>query len=633
MDARIGSELAGYRIESVIGRGGMGVVYLADHLRLSRKAALKILPPELADDERFRDRFIHESKLAASLDHPNIIDIYDAGEAEGLLYLAMRYVGGSDLKTLIAREGPLEPGRMVALLTQIGSALDAAHERGLVHRDIKPANVLVEPPAGSLGEHAYLTDFGLTKRPESMSGLTKTGQFLGSVEYAAPEQFEGRPIDARTDIYSLGCVAYECVTGEAPFPRESEAAVMYAHLKETPPKVTAKRADLPAGLDVVVARAMAKQPEDRHQSAGALAGELGAASRGERIEVAGGGPRRKRILLASGVAALVAIAVAVVLLVSRGGDKPGTGASSPPGVGGPAAGLVGVLRLDTDGHTVARIPQSFAVSDVPYDKVITTDSGTVWLGDLQSGKLYKINALTNTIVGDPITVTGATNTVVGAGSLWAPPSFFLAGGTDILRIDPANNTVSARIDTPGNCCQVGVAYGSGALWVLSQSTLLRIDPVRNRIANTIDVTGQSLAVAEGTVWVMDPVIGQLWPVDAKTNEVGDPIGLEEQPVAVAAGGGAVWVAEKGGKVVRIPTKRGAGLETAQLEDGLNDIFYDPSGVWVTNPMTGDVWRLDPDTAKPGPPIHVGGIPSRITVGGGGVWVVVEPPSPIWQRVT
>src|SRR5438477_1688580 len=281
---RVGTELAGYRIESEIGRGGMGIVYAAEHLRLGRRAALKVLPPELAADDGFRQRFVHESKLAAGLDHPNVVDIYDAGEAHGLLYLAMRYVRGSDLRTLIVQEGPLDPERAVALVTQVAAALDAAHGAGLVHRDVKPANVLVEPGGDGEGEHAYLTDFGLTKRPESVGGPTRTGQFLGSVEYAAPEQFEGGKLDARTDVYSLGCVAFECLAGSAPFPRESEAAVMFAHLKEPVPRVTLRRPDLPAGLDVVIARAMAKQPEHRYAAARALAGAMAAAARGEPVE-------------------------------------------------------------------------------------------------------------------------------------------------------------------------------------------------------------------------------------------------------------------------------------------------------------------------------------------------------------
>jgi adenylate cyclase len=286
---RVGTELAGYRIESVIGRGGMGVVYLAKQVTLNRPVALKVLDPELSKDEGFRRRFVHESKLAASLDHPNVIAVYDAGEDEGVLYLAMRYVNGMDLKTLIRRDRPLDPSRAVELIAQVASALDAASQRGLVHRDVKPANVLVERSPDET-ERAYLTDFGLTKRPESMTGLSRTGQFLGSVEYAAPEQFEGKNVDARTDVYALGCAAYECLTGAVPFGRDSEAAVMFAHLKEPAPNVTSRRPGLAAALDAVIGKAMAKRPEDRYPSAGALAADLQAAAQGEAVEVAGPRP-------------------------------------------------------------------------------------------------------------------------------------------------------------------------------------------------------------------------------------------------------------------------------------------------------------------------------------------------------
>ena len=199
-DTRVGTELAGYRIERVIGRGGMSVVYLAEHVRLGRKVALKLLAPELAESERFRDRFLRESKLAASIDHPNIVPIYDADEADGVLFIAMRYVEGSDLKEAIRIRGPARRRRTPAIVGQIASALDAAHARGLVHRDVKPANVLLTPD-----DHVYVSDFGLTKRAVSVSGLTETGQLIGTIDYVAPEQIKGDAVDQRADVYSLGC--------------------------------------------------------------------------------------------------------------------------------------------------------------------------------------------------------------------------------------------------------------------------------------------------------------------------------------------------------------------------------------------------------------------------------------------
>src|SRR4051794_32427176 len=275
-----GTEIAGYRIESLIGRGGMAVVYRAEDTRLGRKVALKLLTPQLADNEQFRQRFIRESRLAASLDHPNIVPIFEAGEAGDQLFIAMRYVVGSDLKGVLADEGGRLPeGRTLRLFSQIADALDSAHRAGLVHRDVKPGNILVA--AGSdqgrrpRDDHVYLTDFGLTKRTSELSGgLTGTGHFLGTVDFVSPEQIQGRPVGPGTDIYALGCVLYECLTGQLPFRRDDDAALLWAHLVEPPPPVTAIRPELPAAVNAVVARAMAKEPADRYASCEELVGEL-----------------------------------------------------------------------------------------------------------------------------------------------------------------------------------------------------------------------------------------------------------------------------------------------------------------------------------------------------------------------
>jgi tRNA A-37 threonylcarbamoyl transferase component Bud32 len=261
----VGTEIAGYRVEAFISRGGMAVVYRGHDRRLGRRVALKLLAPELSQDERFQQRFLRESRLAASLDHPNIVPIYEAGEASGLLYIVMRYVEGSDLRALLDREGPLDLARTISIMRQVGAALDAAHARGLVHRDVKPGNILIASGTGREDpDHVYLTDFGLTKRSSSLSGQTTTGRFIGTMDYVAPEQIGGKPVDARTDVYSLGCVLYECLVGEPPFDRDDEAALLWAHLVEHAPRVSARRPDLPAGLDAVLDKAMAKAPDDRY---------------------------------------------------------------------------------------------------------------------------------------------------------------------------------------------------------------------------------------------------------------------------------------------------------------------------------------------------------------------------------
>ena len=243
----------------------MSIVYLAEHVQLGRIVALKLLAPALCLDPDFRERFAYESRRASEVEHPNVVPIFDAGEAEGQLFIAMRYIEGCDLKTLIRREGSLGIGRTLFILEQAGDALDAAHDQGLIHRDVKPANILVSEPS----DRVYLTDFGIVKHTASQ-GLTKTGFLLGTIDYAAPEQIEGLPVDARTDVYALGCVLYECLAGQAPFERDSELAVMHAHLVQAPPALSKVHPELPRGLDAVIAKAMAKAKDDRYETCAEL---------------------------------------------------------------------------------------------------------------------------------------------------------------------------------------------------------------------------------------------------------------------------------------------------------------------------------------------------------------------------
>ena len=259
--------IAGYRIEQVLARGGMGVIYRASQLALERTVAIKLIAAERSEDPVFRERFKSESRIAASIEHPNVIPVYEAGEDDGLLYIAMRLVDGFDLGHLLAHVGPLNPERSARIINQIGGALDAAHERGLVHRDVKPANVLLTTDAP---EHAYLTDFGVAKQVGA-SHVTRVGQWVGTLDYLAPEQITGAAVDGSADIYGLTALLYHCLTGETPFPRENEAAVMWAHVSAASPRPSHLRPNLPVELDEVVARGMAKDPSDRFPSARDLA--------------------------------------------------------------------------------------------------------------------------------------------------------------------------------------------------------------------------------------------------------------------------------------------------------------------------------------------------------------------------
>ncbi len=329
---RPGSRIAGYLVEEQIGAGGMAVVFRAHDEALGRLAALKIIAPSMADDQEFRTRFLQESRAAAAVDSPYIVPVYAAGEDQGLLYIAMRFVRAGDLAALARRGGGrLEAGRAASLVSQVASALDAAHAAGLVHRDVKPANILVEDLPGS-PESAYLSDFGLSKRMSS-TGLTASGQFIGTPDYSAPEQIEGAHVDERTDQYALACVAFTLLTGTPPFRRADTPATLFAHLKDPVPQVTRQRPELPAAVDGVIARALAKMPSDRYERCGEFAAALreslavtegngkAARSGGAPGQGRGRGRRKARAIWAAGTAAVLAagIVTAVVALSPKPG--------------------------------------------------------------------------------------------------------------------------------------------------------------------------------------------------------------------------------------------------------------------------------------------------------------------------
>ena len=336
-----GARIASYLLEEQIGSGGMAVVYRAHDVRLDRRVALKILAPELARDQGFRQRFIRESRAAAAVDHPNIIPIFEAGEASGVLFIAMRYVQGRDLRTLLDREGTLPAVHVAYIIAQMASALDAAHARGLVHRDVKPANMLLDEAAGSdQRDHIYLSDFGLSKQSLAAADLTSAGQFLGTLDYVAPEQIEGLPVDGRADLYALACAAFEMLCGAPPFNRDQRMAVLWAQLSEPPPRVTDRRPDLPAAVDQVMAKALAKTPADRYATCVDFAVALRTACRLRADEAASG--RRTSPVETSATPPRPRPATEVATparpVGADGGSGTGDDGTSDDGAGGPGAG-------------------------------------------------------------------------------------------------------------------------------------------------------------------------------------------------------------------------------------------------------------------------------------------------------
>jgi streptogramin lyase len=667
----VGQEIGGHRIDAVAGRGGMGVVYKATHLALNRTVALKLISPDLAEDAEFRARFKRESELAASLDHPNVVPIYHAGEDDGKLYVTMRFVEGTDLRELITLQQRLDPQVAARIISQVGSALDAAHARGLVHRDVKPANVLIADQGGHY--HAYLTDFGLTKQVSSQSGLTKTGMMVGTVDYIAPEQLQGSTIDARADVYALGCVLYEALTGQVPYPRDSEPAKMWAHMGEPPPAPRSIAPDLPAPLDEVVARAMAKEPDARFPSAGdlgraALAGAEGElAARSERSVATGDA--------APGTGTAEAPIPGATRIDTPGGafpppqgppppsgpyppPSPGTppggqtapapmpGATAPPaapptqppGWGPPPPGSPqppgkkrGLLPFILGGAGIAAL-----LLVIVLVVVLATGGGGDKGGGGTSGTpqgVWVITAETSLTRLDPKTgsVTATIPSVgqklvgvaTGQGAVWAADET----GKAVVRIDPSNNKVAAKIpisETPN-----AIAVSDDGVFVSAGPSLIaRIDPETNKIAASEDQNGSyDLAAGFGFAWgtnFLDNNVQRLVPDSMTLTEISQDIGKE--PRFVAVGPDAVWVLASNGALTRLEQPDGSQdlpkATTAKAQSGQypGGLAVDDQGVWIAE--SGNLWLHDPKTGALTQTISLGSgiVANGIAAGGGSVWV-------------
>jgi YVTN family beta-propeller protein len=593
-DTRLGTELAGYRIEALLGRGGMSVVYRADHARLKRKVALKLLAPELAEDERFRERFLRESQLAASLDHPNVVPIYDAGEVDGLLYIAMRYVPGTDLKALLRNEGSLEPERALALVTQVGSALDAAHERGLVHRDVKPSNVLLAGRAGR--EHCYLADFGLSTSASDRSAVADPQQIVGTIDYVAPEQIRGGEVDGRADVYSLACLLYESLTGDVPFRRVSDVAVIYAHLEETPPKASERGLALRPELDAVLARGMAKAPEERWESCAALIEAARSAVGGVAM------PVRIRARRRSAVAALaVAAAAAAIAAVLLSGGAPGIARADT------------LVRIDTGGSRAAG-----AVALGAQPTAVTVCAGSVWV-TRADGTVSEIDP--KTLAVHTVRVQGRPTDVANVGDLAA----VVSGPPErVTMIDAGFGQISnSFVISDARASATAVAFGRD-VWVANPTplTLDRLDPPYTGVAGTVRLSGvpRLVAAGQGAVWVVGG--RTLWKVDPGAQRVLARIRLAFTPHGVDAGNGGVWLVDRGGDaVVRLDPATGRVVTRIPVGHAPAAVAVGRGAVWVANRADGTVSKIDPRRNAVVKTIHTGSEPVDLVAGLGAVWVV------------
>jgi streptogramin lyase/predicted Ser/Thr protein kinase len=646
-ELQVGDVFAGHRIVGLAGRGGMGVVYRAEQLDLERPVALKLIATPLARDEDFRERFVRESRAAAAIDHPNVIPVYGAGEEDGRLFLAMRLVDGEDLRTLVQRGGPLTPHRAAAIIAQIGNALDAAHARGLVHRDIKPANVLLD------GDHAYLTDFGLTKRLSGETTMTGSGRWVGTLGYIAPEQIRGAPVDARADVYALGCLLFYVLTAVAPYRRDSDEATLYAHLNDPAPDPRALATGVPDALADVVERALAKDPDERFPSAGDLGRAAlaavgdgpappperlvarGAAAPGgaaddetavprsvtptEVLPARGGGAGARSRLRswAAPVASLLAgaaIVVVTVLLVTSGrgdGGRAQTSGSTTPAA--PATGT-------------ARAAKAAAVD--PRPNSIAYARGRVWVTSGRTGRLIGLPADGK---GARRTInlpwrSGTTSVAAGFGSLWVTNG----GQSRLVRIDPVSGKRQGdRLLGAGEAAVV--ATGAGAVWVGRRavkstdppSSIIKVLPSGSE--TKVIPFGQEgigdITVGGGYVWVPNRRRNRLSRVDPRTGERNSAaIGLGRHRVAF--GENQVWVTNfDDGTVLQNNRSLTNGIFNPLNVRGPLGIAVSQHTVWVASNLDDTVVRLNARTGKPvGDPIPVGRNPFAIVAHGKSAWV-------------
>ena len=618
----IGSDFLGYRIEELVGRGGMGVVYRAYDLRLKRTVALKLVTPELALDERFTERFARETELAMALEHPNVVPIHDAGDADGRLYLAMRLVEGTDLRALLATEGALEPTRALAICGQVANALDAAHRNGLVHRDVKPSNVLLDA-----NEHVYLADFGLTRRLEEQGAQAGEGRSVGTPAYLAPEQIEGTPVDGRADVYSLGCVLYECLTGAVPYPRSSRLAAAWAHLEEMPPRASELGSNMPAALDAVIRKALAKEPEDRYPTCGALIAAAGEALGLRQRPIV----RRRTVLLVAATIALALAAALAVALVTRE-----DGAKTVPIVRENT-----LVRIDPETNAIS------AVTDVGWRPMAAAAAGSsVWVYN-DDGTVSEIDAATNEVR----QTTRVSARPVDLGLLTGPVLAADDHGAWLIGLDLRGRSLLTRVLSGAREAQNyrldrtprAVAVGDGTVWVLGgekrDNQVLRVDPTTGEVTARTRFPASSrissLEVGLGRVWVVSSSNAVLYRIHPRSAAVTGRVDLGQRAGRASVEFGIVTVVVSDPMhtlVVDPRTLRIVGQQPCcPLRDGY-DIDYGHGSEWMSDWPTGAVHRfafdgsyysLEKVIAVTSPPGFYGGVClTSLAAGADAVWVTL-----------
>ncbi len=601
-----GDVFAGHLIEAEIGRGGMGLVYRARSISLDRRRALKVIAPDLSADPAFAARFRRESRLAASVEHPNVVTVHHAGEEDGLLYLVMSYVDGVDLGRVI-EDGPMAPPRVASIVSGVAAGLDAAHAAGLVHRDVKPANVLLADRPRGEGERAYLTDFGISKAlgpgapgdDTAETALTGSHQVLGTADYTAPEQVEEARSDARSDIYSLACVTFHALTGERPFRRDTSLATLIAHTKAPRPSARELAPRLPKSVDDLLQRGMAIDPDERPSSAGAFAAELSSALSAAgftSVAAPAASPkaRQSRSMFAAGagLVALVVVAVAAVLLLG-GDDDEGELSDRPVVTSAPGA--------------VGAGPTSVAIGDV-----------RVWVTARTDGEVDRLKKGNPTAFADPIPLESAQAVTVGFESIW------VVNGEALYRLDPGEESKPVRIEVGAR--PEDVTVDPNYVWVSNEGdgTVMRVDPRRNEVTGTIEVGSDAGAVAtgKGAVFALSSGDGTVTKIDPDgARALGEPVPVGGEPTALAVATNGVWVVDgEAATITRLSPRNLDPGEPVEVAAEPSSIAIGFNTVWVASAAEGIVERFDPrDGTSQGDPIAVGPGPADIAIGESAVY--------------
>jgi ABC-type transport system substrate-binding protein len=617
-----GTIVAGFRIESFVGEGAMGRVYLAQETATGRHVALKLLGPELARDERFRRRFLRETELAASLDHPHVVKTIASGEEDGTLYLAMVYVAGSDLRKLLRTEGPLDPERALALVEQVADALDAAHAAGLVHRDVKPGNILVTET--ETGEEALVCDFGLARHVSSVSSLTVDRGFVGTIDYVSPEQIESGEVDSRADVYSLGCVLFECLAGVSPFDRETELSVLFAHLNDPPPRLTEARPDLPDELDAMFAVALAKSPGERYQTCAELVRATRAALKGKVL--ARRRRIRRRVLVVVGAVALAAGAAVAAILATRGTPRP-HGGGLPVSLRPSAVNLIDPRTHQVVDHV--GVGTQVPIADTGWDAVFTKHAAWVLVAGKQ--RLVRVDLRTRKVTAS-LSFPWPVGAITSSGnSVWVAQDT----GPEIEELDADSGKIVRHVTIQGGQAENAVAYGAGSLWIASGKGMIRLDPTSGRILHRFPIAGISslrIVYADGAVWAARQGNGEVVKIDPVVNLIVHQNLLHGWVSDLAVGGGSVWVSIVPGSVYRLSEDALGVQQTLAAGPDPEQISFGGGGLWVSDPTAGTVSRLAQISGARETLSGRGADPVTAAYHDGLVWVAASPALPVLPPV-